>query len=55
MLKLVPLHGLSDGRDIFQAINKTVKDYRGFQNILVLRDYTASYTKELYVKNLFAK
>lgn len=31
MLNLVPLHGSTKGSDIFQAVNKTVMEYGGFQ------------------------
>jgi len=31
MLNLVPLHGSTKGIDIFEAVNKTIIDYGGFQ------------------------
>ncbi|CAH2003664.1 unnamed protein product [Acanthoscelides obtectus] len=30
MLDLIPLHGTTKGTDIFEAVNKLVSDYRGF-------------------------
>jgi len=36
MLNLVPLHGSTKGIDIFEAINKTIIDYGGFQKCLCI-------------------